>query len=120
MNWNPLADSWAADSPWMRSTSRDIIRVPLGDIVNLPLTSGTMVRLLLKKPSLDPVVLANNHPVSNLLFLGKIVERVVAEQLQVFLDGSSVLDPFQSGFCPGYGIEMALVTLMDVLQRHLD
>lgn len=59
--------------------------------------------------------LASYCPVSNLQFLGKVVERVVVEQLQAFLEDSSVLDPFHSSFCPGYGVEMALVTLMDDL-----
>jgi hypothetical protein len=35
-----------------------------------------IVRPLLKKPSLDKEVLENYHPVSNLPFISKVVERV--------------------------------------------
>lgn len=74
-----------------------------------------VVRLLFKKPSLDPSDLANYHLESNLSFQVKILERVMVEHLQVFLDYSSILYPFQSGFHPSRGTEIALVTLMDDL-----
>lgn len=59
---------------WLVKTSRDGVQVPLGGIINLTLTSGTFTgslkeaveKPLLKKPSLNPMVLANYHPVSNL------------------------------------------------------
>ncbi|KAF7243518.1 putative RNA-directed DNA polymerase from transposon BS, partial [Varanus komodoensis] len=54
------------------------------------------------------------------LFLGKVLERVVAGQLQAFLDETDYLDPFQSGFRPGYGTESALVALYDDLRRERD
>lgn len=59
--------------------------------------------------------LAYYCPVSNLLFLCKVVERLEAKQLQVFLEDASILDSFQSVFCPGYGMETELVTLTDDL-----
>lgn len=42
-----------------------------------------------------------------------MTERAVAEQLQIFLGNSYVLDPFHSGFRPGYGTEDALEVLVD-------
>lgn len=76
--------------------------ISLEKIINLSLTSGTfpeslqeaVVKPLLKKPSLDPVVPANYFLVPSLQFLGKVVERMAEEQLQAFLDDA----PFQSGF----------------------
>lgn len=38
-------------------------------------------------------------------YLGKVIERSVAEQLQGFLDETSAFDPFQSGFRPGFRVE---------------
>ena len=92
------------------------------------MTSGTfpqnlkkaVVRPLLKKSTLDPQDPANYRPVSNLPFLGKVIERAIANQLQAFLEETSALDPFQSGFRPGHGVETALVALVDDLRRHLD
>ncbi|KAF7251725.1 RAS guanyl-releasing protein 1 [Varanus komodoensis] len=47
-------------------------------------------------------------------------ERVVAGQLQALLDETDYLDPFQSGYRPGYGTESALVALYDDLCREKD
>lgn len=44
----------------------------------------------------------------------------MVEQLQAFFDNASILDPFQSGFYPGCGMEITLVALMDDLWRHLN
>ncbi|XP_061466651.1 uncharacterized protein LOC133377174 [Rhineura floridana] len=74
-----------------------------------------VVRPLLKKSSLDPENFNNYRPVANVPFLGKVLERVVADQLQTLLDETDYLDPFQSGFRPGFGTETALVALYDDL-----
>lgn len=54
-------------------------------LVNLSLSSGVfpavlkqaLVTPLIKKASLDPEVLANYRPVSNLAFISKLIEKVV-------------------------------------------
>ncbi|KAF7238474.1 HORMA domain-containing protein 2 [Varanus komodoensis] len=74
-----------------------------------------VVRPVLKKASLDPEMAANYRPVANIPFLGKVLEWVVAGQFQALLDETDYLDPFQSGFRPGYGTESALVALYDGL-----
>ncbi|KAF7251550.1 hypothetical protein EYD10_03015 [Varanus komodoensis] len=51
--------------------------------------------------SLDPEMATNYRPVANIPFLGKVLERVVAGQLQALLDETDYLVPFQSGFRPG-------------------
>ncbi|KAF7249722.1 RNA-directed DNA polymerase from mobile element jockey [Varanus komodoensis] len=76
-----------------------------------------VIRPVLKKASLDPEMAANYRPVANIPFLGKVLERVVAGQLQAHLDETDYLDPFQSGCRPGYGTESALVALYDDLCR---
>lgn len=44
-----------------------------------------------------------------------MVERMAPEQLQIFLEEISFLDPFLSGFHLGYETEIALVALTDNL-----
>ncbi|KAF7237689.1 Patatin-like phospholipase domain-containing protein 2 [Varanus komodoensis] len=98
------------------------------EVVNASLKEGrvpaplkeAVVRPVLKKASLDPEMATNYRPVANIPFLGKVLERVVAGQLQALLDETDYLDPFQSGFRPGYGTESALVALYDDLCREKD
>ncbi|XP_077782882.1 uncharacterized protein LOC144327417 [Podarcis muralis] len=113
---------------WLIRECPDVAWTPLVEIINLSLDTGTfpgelkeaVVCPLLKKTSLDPLDLSNYRPVSNLPYLGKVIERAVAEQLGRFLEETSALDPFQSSFRPGFGMEMALVALTDDIRRQLD
>lgn len=49
-----------------------------------------MLHPLLKKPTLDAEVLSNFRPISNLIFMSKLIEKVVASQLIKYI--SSRLD----------------------------
>ncbi|KAF7234897.1 E3 ubiquitin-protein ligase TRIM21 [Varanus komodoensis] len=88
--------------------------------VDKVLGQEAVVQPVLKKASLDPEMATNYRPVANIPFLGKVLERVVAGQLQALLDEADYLDPFQSSFRPGYGTESALVALYDDLCREKD
>ncbi|XP_051236020.1 uncharacterized protein LOC127351993 [Dicentrarchus labrax] len=87
------------------------------DMINLSLLSGyvpqsfkvAVIKPLLKKPTLDPGVLANYRPISNLPFLFKILEKVVAKQLCDFLHNNSLFEDFQSGLRVHHSTETALV-----------
>jgi len=46
---------------------------------------------LLKKPSLDGAKMKNFRPVSNLTFISKVVERVVADQVVQYLQAHDLL-----------------------------
>ncbi|KAF7247658.1 RNA-directed DNA polymerase from mobile element jockey [Varanus komodoensis] len=95
---------------WLIKDSKHGIGTWILEVVNASLREGrvpaplkeAVVRPVLKKASLDPGMAANYRPVANIPFLGKVLERVVAGQLQALLDETDYLDPFQSGFRPGY------------------
>ncbi len=79
-----------------------------------------MVRPLLKKPGLDPFVLANFRPVSHLPFLSKVLEKVVFIQLQDFLQENSVFEKFRSGFRSRHSIESALLRVHSDIVLSVD
>jgi len=67
-----------------------------------------VVRPLLKKPDLDATQPKNYRPVSNLPFLSKLLERVVHNRLQVFLDSNDLMPRSQSAYRPFHSTETAV------------
>ncbi len=55
-----------------------------------------VIKPLIKKPQLDPSELANYRPISKLLFMSKILEKVVSAQLCSFLQKDYIYEEFQS------------------------
>ena len=106
----------------------DVLLPVFQKIVNLSLTSGTVpiafkkavVKPLIKKPNLDPEVLGNYRPVSNLPYLSKILERAVADQLQAHLDTNGLHVKFQSAYRRGHSTETALLRILNDLLVMVD
>ena len=74
-----------------------------------------VVRPLIKKPTLDKVLLKNYRPVSNITHLSKVIEQVVAKRLTEHCLNQDMLDPFQSA----YGNNTLLKQLSHVLLMML-
>ena len=70
----------------------------------------------LKKTCLDQNILGNYRPISNLPFLSKVLERVVAARLVAYLEENKLSEPNQSAYRKGHSTETALVRVQhDIL-----
>ncbi len=97
-------------------------------IINLSLSSGSvplslkeaMIFPTLKKPQLDCEELKNYRPVSNLPYISKLIERVVAIQLTQHMSAHSLMDPFQSAYRQAHSTETALTIVANDILHALD
>ena len=79
-----------------------------------------VVRPLLKKPSLDKEVLKNYRLLSNLPFISKVVERVVATRIESHIMLNSLHDNMQSAYRTGHSTETALLRVHRDITYALD
>ena len=97
-------------------------------IVNKCLSSGefpksfksAIVRPLLKQAGLDVDVLKHYRPVSNLSFLSKVVESVIASQLRKHLEDNDLLEKMQSAYRAKHSTETAMIRILNDLLRGVD
>ena len=85
-------------------------------MINVSLSSGqfprsfshALVKPLLKKPNADCEILKNYRPVSNLTFLSKILEKVVARRLFTYMSENGLHEKMQSAYRTAHSTESAL------------
>ena len=93
-----------------------VLLSPITKLINLSLQSGyfllswkrALVRSPLKKEGLDPIF-KNYRPVSNLTCASKLVETVIAKQLQHYLFSNDQFPVLQSAYRPNHSIETTLL-----------
>jgi hypothetical protein len=78
-----------------------------------PLFKHSVIRPLLKKPSLDSSQLSNYRPISSLHYLSKVIERAVSNQLTAHLNNISGFDIHQSAYRAHHSCETALTYLLN-------
>ena len=81
---------------------------------------SAIVKPLLKKAGLDVDVLKHYRPVSNLSFLSKIVESVIACQLLKHMNDNNLLEEMQSAYKAKHSTESAMVRILNDLHRGVD
>ena len=103
-----------------------IIALPIAQICNLSISSATFpdyckiakLKPLYKKGcKTDP---QNYRPISILPALSKIIERVIHDQTQVFLEQNNILYKFQSGFRNNHSTDTCLSFLSDKILTGFD
>ena len=70
---------------------------------------SAIVLHLINKPGLDPQVLKNYRPVSNLSFLSKLIEKVISSRILTHIADNDLIDKFQSAYRYGHITETALL-----------
>ncbi len=78
-----------------------------------------IIKPLLKKLGLD-LIKQNYIPVSNLSFLEKLIERIVALQIVDHLQANILMDIFQSAYRNYDSIEMTILREQNDILMHLD
>lgn len=81
---------------------------------------SAQIRPSLKKASLDPDILKNYRPVSNLPFLSKILEKVVDARLEHHLSINNLHEPSQSAYRKYHSTETALLKVQNDITDALD
>ena len=79
-----------------------------------------LLNLSLKKITLDSNDIKNYSPISNLSFLSKLIERVVANQLQLHLSFNGLMSEYQSTYRKFYSFETALLRVQNDILVFLD
>ncbi len=99
----------------------DLLVTPITNIINLSLSEGifpdcfkqALISPLLKKPSLPKNEFKNYRPVSNLNFISKIMEKVVASQIKSHVDRFGLDNEFQSAYKSFHSTETALLSVQN-------
>ena len=82
-------------------------------------SQGIILKPLLKKIDLEPVF-TNYHPVSNLSYLPKLIERTVCNQITTYTESTDNLEKLQSAYHTICSTETALLKVKTDLLSAID
>jgi hypothetical protein len=113
---------------WFLIKHLETLIAPITRLFNMSLASGVfpdifktaLITPLLKKAGLDKNNYANYRPISNLVFLGKVLERIVHYQLRLHLDNEPALNPLQSSYRHYHSTETALTKITNDILLDMD
>ena len=97
-------------------------------IVNLSLSQGVMpsdlkkalILPLLKKSGLDLEILKHFRPISNLTYISKLIERIVASQFLKYIITNDLNEVLQSSYTRFHGTETALIKVQNDVLEAID
>ena len=75
---------------------------------------------LKKKASLDRQIFKNYRPVSNLEYVGKLIEKVVVDQVSTYRESNGLNPVFQSAYRKHHSCETALVCITNEILMAMD
>ena len=106
----------------------DVLAPLIMVIVNLSLSTGKMpddyknavLIPLLNKIALDQDIFNNFRPISNLVYISKLIEKVVASRLHSHMTNNNLHEELQSSYRKFHSTETALTCLHDDILRSID
>lgn len=112
---------------WLLKKCSEFLIPTITKIINLSFTTGifpdqlkhSVIKPLLKKPSMDKESLSNYRPVSNLSFISKLAERLAKNQLTEHLSSHSLFNSHQSAYTKAHSTETVLLSLHDHLVQAM-
>ena len=106
----------------------DVLITPITKIVNYSIKESSFpncfklayVTPFQKKLSLDRNIFKKYRPVSNLSFISKLIEKVVAKQLSEFILHKGLLNVNQSAYKSSHSTETALLKIQNDIALSVD
>ena len=113
---------------WLLKDCLPCLLPVLTKIINLSLSESVMpvdfkeaiLTPLLKKVLLNPEMLKNFRPVSNLAYISKLIEMVVDVQTTEHMDVNCIHETFQSAYKPLHSTETAMLRVKNDVLHALD
>lgn len=113
---------------WLVKENISVVLLYIKNIVNCSLSDGifphsfkqAIVTPIIKKSSLDWNELKHYRPVSNICFIGKVIEKAVISQLNDHMERNGLNEAFQSAYKNRHSTETALIKVKDDITRALD
>ena len=113
---------------WFFKENISVILPFLNNLISSSLSSGIMptalktghVRPILKNKNLNKEDLQSYRPVSNLPFLGKILEKVVFKRIECYVQEHNLLDVNQSAYRKYHSTETTMLKIHNDILTHLD
>src|SRR6218665_2576578 len=79
----------------------------------LPLAQKRSILVpVIKREGLDPTDPGNFRPITNVSFISKVVEKIIAYQFLPYLEANNLIPAIQSGFRKGHSTETLLLRLL--------
>ena len=76
---------------------------------------------VIKRAGLDPTDPGNFQPIANVSFISKVIEKIIAYQLVLYLEANNLIPAIQSGcFRKGHSTETLLLRLLSDIYGAID
>ena len=113
---------------WLLKQFQDVFAPVITSLCNASFQSGILpasqkravVLPRLKKSTLDPGSLSSYRPISNLSFLSKLIERVVAKRFVHHAEVNRLFPVYQSSYRRGHSTETAVLCMHNDLVHAVD